>query len=197
MQERPPQPPEGKLIEDAAAHLDISIREAARRAGLSYGRWRQIVQGYQNGSQGSYAEVRGPVKTVARMATTVGITPEQMETEGQRPDVADFMRQEPGTRPPEIDFAGDDAEALRPYIDELERLALDALASLFGGDLPGDVTGNLDVALSVPGRLLFPDSPAQARLWDDTRLTPKERITLLAKYRKNAAQAVKPERRIG
>ena len=92
MEQRPEQPPEGKLIEDAADRLDLSIREAARRAGLSYGRWRQIVQGYQNVSPGSYAKVRGPARTLARMAAVVGITAEQMEAEGQRPDAAEVMR---------------------------------------------------------------------------------------------------------
>lgn len=93
MDKRPEQPPEGKLIEDAAEDLDISIREAAKHAGLSYGRWRQIVKGYQNVSPGVYAEVRNaPATTVARMAMVAGVSPELMETKGQRPDVADAMR---------------------------------------------------------------------------------------------------------
>lgn len=94
MDQRPEQPPEGRLIADAAERHRLSIREAARRAGLSYGRWRQITTGYQNVSPGSYAVVRAPARTLARMAGVVGITPEQMETEGQRPDAAEIMRHE-------------------------------------------------------------------------------------------------------
>ena len=93
MEQRPEQPPEGKLIADAAARMKLSIREAARRAGISYGRWRQIVQGYQNVSPGQLAIVHdAPALTVARMATVVGLSPDRMETEGQRPDVAELMR---------------------------------------------------------------------------------------------------------
>ena len=93
METRPEQPPEGKLIADAAARLDLSIREAARRAGISYGRWRQIVTGYQNVSPGSYAAVRAPAGTLAKMATVVGVTSEQMAGEGQRPDAAALIAQ--------------------------------------------------------------------------------------------------------
>ncbi len=75
MDQRPEQPPEGRLIADAADRLDLSIREAARRAGLSYGRWRQIVTGYQNVSTGSYAKVLAPSRTLAKMAESQGPRP--------------------------------------------------------------------------------------------------------------------------
>src|SRR5579864_1523134 len=99
MDQRPEPPPEGKLIADAASHLDLSIREAARRAGISYGRWRQITAGYQNVSPGVYAPVHAPARTVAKMAAVVGISPEQMETAGQRPDAAEVMRDEQERQP--------------------------------------------------------------------------------------------------
>lgn len=92
MEKRPEQPPEGKLLAAAADRLDLSIREAAKRAGISYGRWRQIVMGYQNVSPGQFAKVRAPAKTLAKMAAIVGVTAEQMETEGQRPDAALALR---------------------------------------------------------------------------------------------------------
>ena len=75
MEQRPDQPPEGRLIAAAADNLNLSIREAARRAGISYGRWRQIVKGYQNVSPGSYAPVHAPAKTLAKMAAVVGVNP--------------------------------------------------------------------------------------------------------------------------
>ena len=75
METRPEQPPEGRLIHDAADRLDLSIREAAKRAGISYGRWRQITVGYQNVCPGSFAAVHAPAKTLAKMAKVVGITP--------------------------------------------------------------------------------------------------------------------------
>jgi hypothetical protein len=94
MDQRPEQRPEGKLIGEAAARQNLSIRKAAERAGLSYGRWRQVVAGYQNVSPGSYAAVKAPARTLARMARAVGITAEQMANEGGRPDAAEFMLRE-------------------------------------------------------------------------------------------------------
>ncbi len=83
MTERPEPPPWGALITAALASEGISAREAARRAGLSEGRWRQITAGYQVVSPGVYAHVRGPAGTLARMAAVVGITPAQLRTAGR------------------------------------------------------------------------------------------------------------------
>jgi len=43
----------------------LSAREAARRAGISEGRWRQIASGYQVVSAGVYAPAHGPAGTLA------------------------------------------------------------------------------------------------------------------------------------
>lgn len=135
MDHRPPQPPEGHLIAAAAERLGISIREAARRAGISYGRWRQITQGYQNVSPGSYAVVHAPARTVAKMALVVGITPEQMADEGRRPDAAEIMREDrAGILPLAADldwrpepvagghFSASDVIAAEPFVAELRQL---------------------------------------------------------------------------
>ena len=91
MDERPAQPPEGKLIADALERSGMSIRQASKRAGLSYGRWRQITSGVQNVSPGEWARVTGPAATVARMARVVNLTPDQLAEAG-REDVAEAMR---------------------------------------------------------------------------------------------------------
>src|SRR5215472_6757100 len=83
MTERPEPPPWGALITAALARQDLSAREAARRAGLSEGRWRQITAGYQVVSPGVYAQVHGPASTVARMAAVAGVTPAQLRTAGR------------------------------------------------------------------------------------------------------------------
>jgi hypothetical protein len=90
MTERPEPPPWGALITAALASEGISAREAARRAGLSEGRWRQITGGYQVVSPGIYAEVRGPAATVARMAAVAGLTPAQLRAAG-RDDAAKVL----------------------------------------------------------------------------------------------------------
>jgi hypothetical protein len=90
----PPEPPPwGVLIEKAREGQGLSVRESARRAGISEGWWRQIVRGYQNMGSGSYGTVPGPAGTVADMARVVKVTPDQMETAGERPDAAKVMRE--------------------------------------------------------------------------------------------------------
>jgi transcriptional regulator with XRE-family HTH domain len=91
MDERPAPPPEGLLIADALTRTGMSIRKAARAAGISYGRWRQITSGYQNVSPGSFARVRAPADTLARMARIVKVTPEQLEA-ADRADAASVLR---------------------------------------------------------------------------------------------------------
>jgi hypothetical protein len=91
MSDRPEQPPEGRLIAMALKRSKLSGRKAANRAGMSEGRWRQIVSGYQTISQGVYAPVHGPAETVARMAQVVGVTPEELD-DADRPDAAEELR---------------------------------------------------------------------------------------------------------
>ncbi len=87
MAERPPPPPWGALLTKALADAQLSAREAAKRAGISEGRWRQIASGYQVVSPGVYAPVQGPARTLARMAAAAGVTPAQLTDTG-RPDAA-------------------------------------------------------------------------------------------------------------
>lgn len=117
MDERPAPPPEGKLIADALARKGLSIREASRRANISYGRWRQITSGYQNVSPGVYAPVHAPAATLARMARVVGVTPGQLEQAG-RADVAEVLS----------------ADTSQPAADPLATLTdddIDAIAAVF------------------------------------------------------------------
>lgn len=92
MTTKPEPQPEGKLITDARKRARLSGREAARRAGISEGRWRQIVNGYMVVTKGVYSPVVGaPADTVARMAHSVDVTPEQLEEAG-RADAAEELR---------------------------------------------------------------------------------------------------------
>jgi transcriptional regulator with XRE-family HTH domain len=83
MPTRPAPPPWGALITGALRNSGLSAREAARRAGISEGRWRQITSGYQVVSAGVYAPVRGPAATLARMASVAGVTPARLEQAGR------------------------------------------------------------------------------------------------------------------
>lgn len=90
MTETPPQRPEGELIKGALRRSRLSARKAADLAGISEGRWRQIVNGYQSVS-GTALAVKGPPETVARMAQVVGVTPEELDS-ADRGDAAEELR---------------------------------------------------------------------------------------------------------
>jgi hypothetical protein len=90
MPNRPEPPPWGALITDALHRARLSAREAARRAGISEGRWRQITGGYQVVSAGVYAPVRGPAATLARMAVRRWLR--SCSGEGHPPDAATVER---------------------------------------------------------------------------------------------------------
>lgn len=202
MEQRPERPPEGKLIADAADRLSLSIREAARRAGISYGRWRQIVTGYQNVSPGVYAPVHAPARTLARMAAVVGVAPDQMEDAG-RPDAAGIMRQAAPPAPPprrEIDFGGDDKEALAPYRQQVLRELYSALGlgpRFAVGDVPElDAFPGVEETLAMlpANRQPFSTPQHEADAWN-SGLMLNERVTLIARMRLLWAQADEAESR--
>ncbi len=69
----------------------LSVRAAARAAGISESRWRQIVNGYRQEAD-LRVPVRAPARTLARMAQVVGSTPDQLREVG-RADAADELVQ--------------------------------------------------------------------------------------------------------
>lgn len=93
---RPDPTPWGAAIAAACRQGGRSARAAARQAGISEGRWRQITGGYQVVSPGVYAPVRGPAHTVARMAAVAGLTPAQLRATG-RDDAARLLAAQGGT----------------------------------------------------------------------------------------------------
>ncbi|WP_173057086.1 helix-turn-helix domain-containing protein [Phytohabitans houttuyneae] len=64
----------GKILEDARESLRLSKREAARRAGISEGRWRQVVTGVQKAGNVT-VPVNPRASTVSAMAQAVGVDP--------------------------------------------------------------------------------------------------------------------------
>lgn len=88
--DEPAQRPEGRLIQEAAERRNLSARKLAPLAGISEGRWRQIVNGYQSlGGAGRIAVV-GPPLTVARMALAVGVDADQLRR-ADREDAASAL----------------------------------------------------------------------------------------------------------
>ena len=179
MNERPEAPPEGTLIAEAAARLGLSLRKAAEQAGISYGRWRQIVTGYQNVSPGEFAVVRAPAGTLAKMARVVHVTPEQMAAAG-RQDAAQAMRDiepEPATQLTLVPV--DDVATERRHL--AEQWAAMVTAPI-GPELR-EVKAAIDAAWpGAAGAEVFPGVPALAEIWD-MQATPRQyRIFAMATW---------------
>lgn len=122
----PPKPPYGELIEEARAAARLSKREAARRAGISDAWWRYVTEGRQGETP-----IRGTAETVAAMALAVHLSPERLETEGERPDAAEILRAGL-SRPAAVALSGSGTLGVS---SDLETLAEEA-EILFPGDLP-------------------------------------------------------------
>lgn len=120
MSQSPAPPAYGTALEAARERLGISQNEAARRAGMSGTRWRQIVNGFQS-TGGVIAPVKGGAKTVAKMAAVVDVPPEALEEAG-RPDAARELRrlvEVAGDHPAEAAEIQADIRALQEEIVEL------------------------------------------------------------------------------
>lgn len=89
---RPQPPPEAVLIRLVREAQGIKIPEAARRAGISKGRWSQVELGYETRS-GIVKPVKASAGVIAHMADAVHLPPERLEAEGERPDAVGILRE--------------------------------------------------------------------------------------------------------
>ena len=131
MAERPDPPAWGTVISAALGRAGLSAREAARRADLSEGRWRQITGGYQVVSPGVYAPVRGPAATLAKMAAVAGVSPAELRAAG-REDAAALLASQPASQP----AADDLIDRVRAMSTDQARELLAAIARQLGISLP-------------------------------------------------------------
>lgn len=125
MMKPPAPPPEGTLITESLKRKHLSVRKAAKQAGISEGWWRQVVRGYQTLSGGGYGKVKGPDETVARMALVAGVTPEQLSQAGRDTAAQELellLAQAPADEPDQV--TPEDPEALR---ERMIRAALEGL----------------------------------------------------------------------
>jgi transcriptional regulator with XRE-family HTH domain len=137
MVDRPQPPPWGALIAAALKRAGLSAREAARRAGISEGRWRQITGGYQVVSPGVYAQVRGPAATLAKMAAVAGVTPAELRLAGREDAAAELARQQ-GDRASSEEML----ERVRALDTDQARALLATIAVQLGISLPESGVGD-------------------------------------------------------
>lgn len=108
-------PPEAVLIRLVREAAGLKLPAVARLAGISKARWSQIETGYETRG-GGHRQVKGRAVTIAHMAYAVGLTPERLETEGERPDAAAVLREilhHPQPTPPalEVVHSGESQQA--------------------------------------------------------------------------------------
>lgn len=84
---QPAPPPEAVLIRLVREAANLKLPAVAKSAGISVARWSQIENGYEM-RLGEARPVRGSRSTIAHMAYAVGLEPERLATEGQRPGAA-------------------------------------------------------------------------------------------------------------
>lgn len=88
--------PEGQLIRQVRdlSIPRLSIRAAAKRIGLSAEQWGYVERGYRPAGAGQPPRpFSPPATTLAKMAHALEIAPERLESEGQRPDAAEILRE--------------------------------------------------------------------------------------------------------
>ncbi|HEY1616383.1 MAG TPA: hypothetical protein VGG25_02130 [Streptosporangiaceae bacterium] len=132
---RPEPPPWGVLLASRLATAGLSARRAARQAGISEGRWRQIASGYQVVSPGVYAPVRGPAGTVAAMAAVAGLTPAQLRAAG-RDDAARLLAAR------DASDRGDLLDRIRALSGDQARDLLAQIVSTLSGQSPDPGNGD-------------------------------------------------------
>lgn len=79
----PEQPPEARLIEAARRGLGLSIRSAAKRAGISESQWRRIELGRMLESAAAHVAYQGTADMVARMALAVRVSAASLRKAGR------------------------------------------------------------------------------------------------------------------
>ncbi|WP_233646741.1 helix-turn-helix domain-containing protein [Streptomyces sp. BSE6.1] len=114
----PTPPAEAVLIKEALRRARLSGRTAARRAGISDARWRQIINGYQSIGGQRIAVKRAPDETIARMAHAAGVTPDELRQTG-RTEAADLLAELAG---PPTPASTADQYAADPHIDAIAAL---------------------------------------------------------------------------
>lgn len=85
-------PPEGRLLHlarNGTPPRGLSMRAAAKLAGVSETHWRNVESGKES-KAGMQIPVRAAADTLARMARVVGLTPERL-TQAGRADAAEIL----------------------------------------------------------------------------------------------------------
>ena len=164
---KPAPPPAAALLRLARKAAGLSVSEAARQAsasmprGISTARWSQIENGYEIRAGGHIHPVEAEAGMLAHMAGIVGVSPERLETEGQRPDAAEIVREIARRQP--LAVVPPPAYDIPLLTEKLEKKIAGKIA---------EVGRWVKLARlrypegTLAGQQVFPLNPDDARLWD-------------------------------
>lgn len=120
--------PLGTYLVEARERINMSRREAARRAGISESRYRQVELGYQQVSPDIRVPVSPKAETVVSMAQAVEADPaEALRLNGMDPATYSRLLVPAADQVPDYEwFARLDREGREKVLADLQRLHLDA-----------------------------------------------------------------------
>ena len=190
--------PEGQLIRQVRdlSIPRLSIRAAAKRIGLSAEQWGYVERGYRPAGAGQPPRpFSPPAATLAKMAHALRITPERLESEGQRPDAAEILRE---ILHHEVEAADAARAAETLTVAKSNRIQSPPMTdpARIASDRPWfDAINERRVALAArgitdpSGAQMFPDSPDDAKAWDGigARLGIGARVWFIADLQRWAA----------
>ncbi|HEY5397843.1 MAG TPA: hypothetical protein VIL16_20845 [Trebonia sp.] len=125
----PEPPPEAKLIARLreGAVPSLSMRQAARRAGISPALWSQNEQGYRKVTPLVTIPIRATADKLAAMALVVGATPGQLREAG-RGDAAAILQKLIDAGPDPYAQMVEKIRASREFTERQKRALMDMIA---------------------------------------------------------------------
>ncbi len=128
-----PATPEGSLLREVRLNAGRTVKQAAAAIGMSLKQWGEAERGISGGR-----EFRPPARTLAFMAGSLGITPEQLTAAG-RADAAEILGTMPGPVPAAPAAPAVDIDALmQALIEKHDGAERDTLEWLYRRQLDAD-----------------------------------------------------------
>ena len=126
-----PATPEGHLLREARTAAGLTVREAAAAIGMSLKQWGETERGLSGGNP-------SPARTIAFMAGSLGITPDQLNAVG-RADAAKILGAGLGPAPAESPGTTADIDALmEEFIERFDGAERDTMEFLWARLLDAD-----------------------------------------------------------
>ena len=184
-----PAPPEAALIRLAREAMGLTATaaaQAARDAGHKVGDtyWRDVERG-QGGRRGERVTVRASDRTLAGMARTVRVTPEQLREAGRGDSAVilqEMLRREEPRRTGQFQVIRDPEGGLAAQRREAADKWAAMLTTPVGPELE-EIKAAIDAAWpGATGAEVFPNVPVLAEIWDMAATPRQYRIFAMATW---------------